>query len=217
MTGSGKSTKATGLVADCPRVLAYDPLGEDYRDGVVFESRRELEAFWRQTYKGPFRMVYRPEDPAADFPRICVLSYECRGMALIVDEADMFCRNGRCVDREFTYLIGKGRHHDIDLICCTQAPKGLADFLRSQAHEWFIFMVKEPAHVDYLVKRCGGLVTAEEILALERWEYLHYRDYGEEGTPDVARCMDDLATGQTRRVMLHAGGQAADDQHHDPR
>jgi hypothetical protein len=197
MTGSGKTTKAVSLVADCPRVLYYDTLCEDYSDGVVFDDPRRLGAFWEHVCAGSFRLVYRPDDPNRDFPLFCEQVYDVCRMAFVVDEAHQFCRCGKCIDVEFTHLIGKGRHRDINLVCMSQAPKQLSDFLRSQAHEWFIFMLKEPAHVKYIVERCGGLVSAADITSLRRFEYLHYRDYGVDGTPDVRKCKDDLTTGTT--------------------
>lgn len=216
MTGSGKTTKATSLVSDLPRVLYHDTLCEDYDDGVVIEDRRELGFFWRGVCDGAFRIVYRPADPNEHYNLICDQVYDVGNMAFVVDETHMFCQNGKCIDRAFTHLIAKGRHHGINLVCMTQAPKQLADFLRSQAHEWFCFMLKEPAHVRYMVDRFGGLVTADDIVGLQRFEYLHYRDYGEGGTPDVRKCKDDLATGYTYSELLHHAQEStpATDEHH---
>ena len=213
MTGCGKTTKAVALASACPRVLYFDTLCEDYSEGVVFDDRRELGTFWERVSTGSFRIIYRPDDPNADIGRFCDQVYAVGDMAFVVDEADTFCRQGKCIDREFTHLIGKGRHRDINLICMTQAPKQLADFLRSQAHEWFCFMLKEPAHVQYMVARFGGLVTADDILGLNRFEYLHYRDYGADGTPDVHKCKDDLSTGLIHSEPLtHATENPANDE-----
>ena len=203
MTGSGKTTKAVALASACPRSLCYDTLCEDYSEGVVFEDRRALGEFWKRVAAGSFRLIYRPDDPNADFPLFCDQVYDVGDMAFVVDEADTFCKQGKCIDREFTHLIGKGRHRDINLICMTQAPKMLADFLRSQAHEWFCFMLKEPAHVQYMAARFGGLVTAADILGLNRFEYLHYRDYGANGIPDIHKCKDDLITGRVYSELLN--------------
>jgi hypothetical protein len=211
MTGSGKSTRAATLVRDLPRVLYYDTLGHDYSDGVVFDDAADLVKFWRGVYRDRFRLVYRPADPQRDFPLICDLVYECGSMGFVAEEADLFCRNGRVRDEAFQRLIGKGRHRDIDLVCVTQAPKRIADFLRSQAHDWYIFMVKEPPHVEYLRDRCSGLVTAEQIMGLPRYHYLHYSDYGADDAPEAHRCLDNLVTGATRRERL-----AGDERQTDP-
>ncbi|MBN1360958.1 MAG: hypothetical protein JW993_10215 [Sedimentisphaerales bacterium] len=205
MTGCGKTTKAECLMLDHSRVLYRDAIGHDYADGLVFSDRPALETYWRRVYRGPFRMVHRPLDPLEDFGRECHLVRECGSLGYVVDEAHLYCKAGKIIDREFTRLIGTGRHYDIDLVCVSQAPKHLAEFLRSQAHEWFVFMLKEPGHVEYVVQRCGGLVTREHVLALERFEYLHYTDYGPDGTPAVWLCRDDIVSGTTDRVQLASG------------
>lgn len=216
VTGMGKTTKANGLVAGRDRVVFYDTLGEDFSNGVIFDDRRELGRFWQSVCRGPFRIVYRPEDPHADFAAFCEQVYEVGDMAFVVDECDSFCRNGKCVDREFTKLIGKGRHHDVDLICCTQAPKMIADFLRSQTRQWFIFSIEENAHVKYLVERFGGRITETDIRHLLQYEYLHYEKHGPDGMPVVHKCRDDLSTATTYKVLLdHAPDLQTDFREHD--
>jgi hypothetical protein len=44
LRGYGKTTKVTSLAAACPRVLYYDSLGDDYRDGIIIQSAQVLNA-----------------------------------------------------------------------------------------------------------------------------------------------------------------------------
>lgn len=194
--GSGKTTRAAALVADKPRVLVYDSLGHDYCNGVVCEDRRTFERLWRASYRGRFRLVYRPRDPQAEFPEICRLASACGNLSFLVEEVDLYFRAAQC-DPAFTNVISRGRHDGVELIAVTQCPTGFGSLLRAQAHEWYIFATREPRHVDYLVDRCVGL-DPQRVLALQKFEYLHYVDGGD----CYHLCRDDLATGQTRKEQI---------------
>ena len=190
--GSGKSTKALSLVREQPRVLIFDTLGHDYSDGVVFYSLAELRAFWRTVYRGRFRLIYRPgDDPQGEFIEVCKLVYACGRLTFLVEEVDLFFRVGRC-DPAFTTIITRGRHAHVELIAVTQAPMGFGALLRSQAHEWFIFSTREPAHVEYFKHRCPG-VPVEWFGGLPKWHYVHYTD----GADTYEVCIDNPQTGGT--------------------
>ncbi len=200
--GSGKTTKAAALVADKPRLVVYDSLGHDYRNGVVCEDRQIFELLWRVTYRGRFRLVYRPHDPVAEFPDVCRLASACGNLSFLVEEVDLYFRAAQC-DPAFTNVISRGRHDGIELIAVTQCPTGFGSLLRAQAHEWFIFATREPRHVAYLTERCAG-VDAQQILSLQQFEYLHYID----GADCYWRCLDDLTTGQTRTEEIRYANEA---------
>jgi hypothetical protein len=195
--GSGKTTKTQGLVAGKPRLLVYDTLGHDYANGLVCEDRWTFERVWAKTYRGRFRLVYRPRDPQGEFPDICKLVMACGDMAFVTEETDLFFQNSKC-DPAFTDVIVRGRHEAVELFAVTQCPTGFGPLLRSQAHNWYIFRTREPQHVDYLRKRCAGLDPAH-IVGLAQFEYVHYID-GAEGY-DI--CRDDLAGRTVRRHIAY--------------
>jgi len=192
----GKSTHVTRLTAGAPRVLFFDSLNDDYNEGVVCRDLAVLEKFWRRTYRGRFRITYKPVDPLTHLPRICELAYACGDMILVVDEVQLFFRGNWC-SPEFTKIITAGGHPGVELIGVTQAPKRLGELLRSQAHEWHIFALREDDHIDYVKKRCSGIDPAQ-IRALQKYQYLHYVD----GEDCYWRCIDDLTTGQTRKEEI---------------
>jgi hypothetical protein len=188
LRGFGKTSRVLELTRNEPRVLFYDSLGDDYSEGVVCRSLAVLEKLWHRSYRGPFRLSYKPVDPIADVARICELAYACGDMLLVVDEIQLYFRGQWC-SPELTKVITGGRHVGLGLIGVTQAPKRLGELLRSQAREWFVFAMREPDHVKYLTDRLVGVDPAH-ILMLDRWEYLHYVD----GWDNYELCIDDLAT-----------------------
>ncbi len=179
LRGYGKSTLVVRLAKAFPRVLYYDSLGDDYRDGVICYDRCILEKFWRGVYRlSNFRIVYRSPDPVADLPRVCELVAACGNMLFVVDEVQLYSHGPWCPP-EFTRIITGGRHAGIDLIGVTQAPKKLGELLRSQAHEWYAFAVREPDQAAYLSERLPG-VPASCFQSLEKFQYLHYVDGADE-------------------------------------
>lgn len=202
--GSGKTTKAAGLTGGKPRVLCFDTLGHDYKDGVIVESLDELRAFWRRCYRGRFRIVYRPLDPFSEFPEVCRLVYACGNLSFVVEEVDLFFRVGRC-DPAFTQIISRGRHAGVELVAVTPAPKGFGSLLRSQAHEWYIFATREPDHVAYFGARCPG-VPPHVFASLGEYQYVHYVD----GATNYTICKDDLSGGgQVQTYPLDRVGSPA--------
>jgi hypothetical protein len=195
LRGYGKSTKVTALAKSFPRVFYYDTMGNDYMDGVICRDLRVLERFWRGVYRLPFRIVYRPQDPVADFPRICELIWECGCLLFVVDEVQMFS-HGAYAPFEFTRIVTGGRHRDINLIGVTQAPKKLGELLRSQAHEWFVFGVREPDQAHYLSERLAG-VSDDVFRMLEKFQYVHYVD----GADECWVCKDVPATGGMEKLL----------------
>ena len=194
MRGYGKSTKVTALAKSFPRVFYYDTLGDDYTDGIIVRDRQALERFWRGVYRLPFRIIYRPPDPVAEFTRICELIWECGNLLFVVDEVQLFYHGASCPG-EFTKIVTGGRHAGIDLVGVTQAPKKLGELLRSQAHEWYVFGVREPDQAHYLSERLAG-VDDDVFRRLEKFQYVHYVD----GADECWICLDDLAVGRTLKL-----------------
>jgi hypothetical protein len=194
LRGYGKSTKVVSLAREFPRVLYYDSLGDDYTDGVICRDGGVLEKFWRGVYRLPsFRIVYRPVDPISEFARICELVWECGDLLFVVDEVQLYFRGGVCCP-EFTKIVTGGRHAGIDLIGVTQAPKKLGELLRSQAHEWYVFAVREPDQAAYLSERLAG-VDKSCFETMEKFRYVHYLD-----GQDPAWIYYQEASGETRKL-----------------
>lgn len=208
LRGYGKTTKVVSVAQEFPRVFYYDSLGDDYRDGIICRDRQVLEKFWRGVYRLPaFRIVYRPVDPVAEFPRICELVWACADkdhpVLFVVDEVQLYSHGPWCPP-EFTKIITGGRHRGIDLIGVTQAPKKLGELLRSQAHEWFAFAVREPDQAAYLGDRLAG-VDESHFRLIEKFQYVHYVD----GADQAWVCKDDLASGEVHELYTVMNAQKA--------
>jgi hypothetical protein len=176
-TGSGKTEKVKKLVADRDRVLFYDTLGHDYKDGVVLYRLDDLKEFWRKVHRQRFRIIFRSIDHDEDFPRVCRLVAACKNMSFVVEEMDLFFSGGKCC-RELNNLIFRGRHYGIELIAVTQRPYGIGRGFTSQTNEFYIFRSDEPCDLKYFRERCGEQV-AGEIQKLDRYYYVECKDYGE--------------------------------------
>jgi len=196
LRGYGKSKHVLEMTRLEPRVLFYDSLGDDYKEGVVCRRLDVLEKLWLASYRGKFRISYKPVDPIADLPRICELAYACGDMILVVDEIQLYFRGQWC-SPELMKVITGGRHVGLGLIGVTQAPKHLGELLRSQAREWYVFAIREPDHVKYLAERLVG-VDPRHILELRKWEYIHYVD----GVEGYERCVDNIVAHLTETLHI---------------
>jgi len=169
-------------------VLFLDTTGHDYIDGLVFYSIPELKRFWLKCYQGPFRLIYRPLDAEAEFPELCRLVIACKNLTLVVEELDIYCRQGRTCP-EFFEIIRRGRHHNIELIGVSQRPHGFGRDLTSQAKEFYIFNTREPKDVAYL-KDYFGEYLVSKVEQLQEFEYVKALEPFNES--DVVIMKDDI-------------------------
>ncbi len=202
---SGKTTRVRTRTRDLPRVLYYDTAGHDYTEGLIVESLPALKDVWHRSYRGDFRLIYRPVGPTREerkrthkidpeFSEVCSLVRACGEMTFVVEEVDLYVEAGEC-DDEFMDLLRRGQgHYDVNLIVVTQMPQGIGRGLKALAHDWTIFQTRDPDHIAYFGRRCSGIDPAD-IKALQPHEYIHYHD-GHEG---YWICRDDLTTGQTQQ------------------
>jgi energy-coupling factor transporter ATP-binding protein EcfA2 len=171
--GSGKSYLARYLVRSEKRLIVYDTLHE-FSEGVVFEDRFEFLKFWRQVYRGNFRIIYRPTNPIAEFPALADLIFRLGDCTVYIEEIDSFM-TPHTIGSEFCGLVQRGRHKRISLIGITQRPFGIHRLLTSQAKEIFIFNTNEPRDREYLRDLLGQEI--EPMLdSLQQYEYLRWQD-----------------------------------------
>jgi hypothetical protein len=174
--GSGKSYLARQRIAEFPRSLVYDTMGE-YTSGVICEDLAELKTVWQRSYQGNFRIIYRPLDAEEEFEPLCRLVWECGNMGFLVEEVQTFC-NARSICRDFKAIIAKGRHRGISLIGVTQRPAEISKLLTSQAKEFCIFNTTEPNDIEYFRNSLGSDIVAK-ISELKEYEYVRWTDGGQ--------------------------------------
>jgi len=182
----GKSTHVIRLANASDRVIFYDTLNDDYNEGVVCRDWLDFKKLWLASYRGRFRITYKPENPMYYFAEFCEMAFDCGNCTVVIDEIQLYFR-GSCCCPELTKLITAGGHACVTVIGVTQMPKRLGEVLRSQAHEWHIFALREDAHVKYVAERCPG-VDPVLIKTLPKYEYLHFVD----GKEFYEHCKDDV-------------------------
>lgn len=177
--GSGKSYLAGKLIEAETRLVVFDTMGE-YTNGVVFgpENYHDFLEFWRRCYRGNFRLIYQPLNPAEEIDRIADLVYYVGNVCFLVEEVDAFCGPYQISDA-FAAVIQRGRHKNITLIGITQRPFGVNRLLTSQAKEVYVFSTNEPRDREYLRNLLGQEIEAK-LDQLEQYQYVSWQD-GTEG------------------------------------
>jgi len=198
----GKSTHVVNMTRGCVRIVFYDSLNDDYNQGIVCRDWQFFKRLWLASYREYFRITFKPSNPMEYFDEFCMLAYECGNCTIVIDEVQLYFRGAWCCG-SFTRLITAGGHVDVELIGVTQAPKRLGELLRSQAHEWHIFALREDVHVKYVTDRCPG-VSVDLVKTLPKYEYLHFVD----GAEHYCRCKDDPLSGRTWKEVIEYEGQA---------
>ena len=173
MRGCGKSYLGDMLLRDESRVFVYDTMGE-YNNGVVFYSMQRLAEYWEHVKAKPFRIIYRPMDPAGEFPAICELVWLCGNVCFMVEEVHTFCQP-HCIPSQFLAILTRGRHQRIKLLAVTQRPRGIDHTLTAMTKEAFIFQTREPDDRKYLENWLGNGI-GEKFDTLQQFEYIHWQD-----------------------------------------
>lgn len=173
--GSGKSVLAKHLIEQESRLVIFDIMSE-YEQGVTFDDDDVpcLVAFWRQVYKGSFRIVYRPIDPKAEIDWLAEAVYVLGNVTFVVEEIDSVCTS---YDMPWTMrqIIQRGRHKNIQLIGVTPAPYGIHRDLTRQAKEIYIFNTHEVRDVQYLTGLLGDGIE-QRLASLGQYEFVQWSD-----------------------------------------
>jgi len=175
--GSGKSYLAKKLVEAEQRLIVFDTLSE-YKEGVVFEDRKEFVEFWKRVYIHPYRLIYRPLLPDQEIEEVASCVFALGNLCFLVEEIDCYCTSYQISD-SFAHIIQRGRHKNITLIGITQRPFGIHRLLTSQAKEIYIFNTNEPRDREYLRTLLGQEIEGK-LDSLKQYEYVKWTD-GEEG------------------------------------
>ena len=177
--GSGKSVLAKHLIRNESRLVVFDIMSEYGPYGVTFETEDMpcLTAFWRQVFKGSFRIVYRPVDPKAEIDWLAEAVYVLGNVTFLVEEIDSVC-NPYDMPWAMKQVVQRGRHKNIQLIGVTPAPYGINRDLTRQAKDIFIFNTNEVRDIQYLRGLLGDQIEPK-IAALGQYQFVHWQDGSE--------------------------------------
>ncbi len=156
--GSGKSTRVATLLKYCPRIFAWDPMGDHRRllpdlfEGIDDDLYKYL---YQASRAKTFACVYIPgEDLEEEFEEICELVYHYGRMLLCVEEAPLICK-AAYLPPVFGKIVRTGRHHAIDLLWTAQRASEVSRTLTSATDLWILYSQTEPRDLDAIAARCG--------------------------------------------------------------
>jgi len=175
--GSGKSVLTKYLIRDTKRLVVYDIMTE-YAAGVTCDDtdRHYLE-FWRQVYRGDFRIIYRPLKVKEEIAWLAEAIFALGDLTFVVEEIDSICTSFD-MPEAMQAIIQRGRHKNIELIGVTPAPFGIHRDLTRQAKSIYIFKTNEPRDIQYLSRLLGEAIEAK-LAALEQYQFIHWSDVSE--------------------------------------
>ncbi|MHC4397638.1 MAG: ATP-binding protein [Planctomycetota bacterium] len=173
--GSGKSYLAKQLIQTERRYLIFDTMSE-YNLGVIFnsEDHEKFCYFWRQSYRGNFRLIYRPLQPQQQIDAIADLVFHCGDLLFVIEEIETYCSAYQISD-ELAAIIQRGRHKNISLIGIAHRPNNISRLLTSQAKEIYIFATREPRDIEYL-KMLLGQEIETYLDSLGKYSYVKWTD-----------------------------------------
>jgi len=172
--GHGKTTKARELVADRPRLLAYDPFREH---DVLHLDWSELCDFldYAESLER-FRVGLSEPGHEAHFCALALvvghrLQQEPRARQLVtlLEEADLLARPGQ-EPPVLADLVARGRHEGIELVAVSRRPAEVSRLITSQAEHFYVFRTQEPRDVAYLRSYIGETAAA----AVQQLPKFHY-------------------------------------------
>jgi|GEM_PF-5857875 len=143
-TGSGKSAWANAVARRWPRFLIFDPSHlEQQLPGTVMAYG--VDAALRAL---PGRVHYRPlpaefDDLAGHFDRLAARVRSTGGhQGILIHELAIIAPQTGA-RRHLKYLIVAGRKHSIPMLLCTQRPRWIDGFARSQATHLVVFRIDD--------------------------------------------------------------------------
>lgn len=180
MRGYGKTTIARELVAEEPRVLAYDPFGEHAAVRVTLDQAVEYFTELEESDNlGAFRVSVYPYqgDERVGFAALAwAVARRCESMVLVLEEADEILP-ATGAPGEARRLVSQGRHVNMAIVGTSRRPAEVARLLTSNADEYFIFRTQEPGDLTYLRSIIGADATAR-VAELPKFHYVYWTPEG---------------------------------------
>jgi hypothetical protein len=180
--GMGKTRLARRLIADQPRVLAFDPYGEHV--ALRFDDAQPLVRYLDDVApRKRFRCAvtaWRSSDPTEDADYFCAVCWATARVAgdvlAVFEEVDIIAPPGR-EPRQFRRLVAQGRHAGgqghtgVSILSTSRRPAEVSRLLTSQAEEIYSFRIQEPADLAYFRSVIGREPT-DAIPDLAPGEYV---------------------------------------------
>lgn len=145
----------------------------EYANGVVFTEISPMYEFLKKQGDKRFRVVFYPINDQEELEIICDYALALENCTVLIEEIDLYCSPNTILDK-FNYLLRRGRHHNVNVICVSQRPYGINRIITSQSNKVYSFVQKEPRDVSYLTSFFGQ--EAERVQNLGQYEFLLFSD-----------------------------------------
>lgn len=139
---------------------------------VIYDSEHEFEDLHHEKL-----LIYKPTKPAnkKEFDNVSEKIYERRNVIFAVESVDFYATPKDTELKKvpnFKKIVHWGRKRNIGLIMTTRRVAGVHKDCVGASRHHFMFWMFLPNDIDYLKKYVGE--TAEELITLERWYYIHW-------------------------------------------
>lgn len=183
--GSGKSVAAIRLMANCPRIVLFDVMGEhDWCPNPV-ESIEELEEGLRAMHNGDgsrarFAIRFLPSlnediEPFADVMR------RCSNVTVLFEETPGWT-SASSMPSSFERLVLRGRHKAINMVFTGQRFSEMSRTLTAQCDAFVVFSSGEPLDLQAIEARTSSDFR-RAVQELPRYKAVVFDVQGRESFP----------------------------------
>lgn len=178
--GSGKSSLVRHHASAYPRVVLFDPNGEDEAaaGAIVCERLSDLTgALLDAAPSSPVWICWRgvARDPEA-FEAANRVLWAAGDLVAVWDEADQFIGSHRLPPEAYR-LWNMGRHRGLRIWACSRRPQRISRDMTANLYRAAIFRMSEPRDLAF-VSDFAGREAAEKVAVLPPY---HALDWTEEG------------------------------------
>ena len=193
---SGKSTLVSKIIADAPRLIVIDTVGEYGQAQKIVPIHGIIEccdALAACEKRATFRISCRA-DETEDLLDLLNICYELPNILLVVEETSFFC-SPAFLPPEISKLVRYGRHREISQVYVSRRASEIHREITAQSDLIVSFEQREPRDIEYLAITSGqsprALVAAFQ--RLPRYRCFVWGDV-ERAPLAVIECMEGAST-----------------------
>jgi len=147
--GSGKTTLSREIMAEHPRAVVIDSLGEYDEGFTVCNGKADcIEAIMSVRDEKRFRLSLRVLDPDENM-ELLELIFEVPKTLVVVEETSLYAKP-TYLPEGIARLVRYGRHREIDQIYMSRRPSEIHRDLTAQSDIIVSFRQQEPRDIKYL-------------------------------------------------------------------
>lgn len=157
--GSGKSIAATRIMANCPRIVLFDVMGEHGWCPNPVQGIEELEEGLRDLHNGNgsrarFALRFLPS-AFADIEPFADMMRRCSNVTVLFEETPGWT-SASSMPENFERLVLTGRHKAINMVFTGQRFSEMSRTLTAQCDAFVVFSSGEPLDLQALEARTSS-------------------------------------------------------------